>query len=95
MIGAGFAMRKPSKALIAAWRKKTCWSAETAGRATPHIPRAPNFTIENKGKSASGGAARTVWSAATASPHALKNNVQTNTYERSERGLKIRFILPS
>jgi len=24
-----------------------------------------------------------------------KNNVQTNTYERSERGSKIRFILPS
>jgi hypothetical protein len=30
-----------------------------------------------------------------APPHTAKNNVQTTTYERSERGLKIRFILRS
>ena len=31
----------------------------------------------------------------TALSEGAKNNVQTTTYDRRERGLKIRFILPS
>ncbi|UNC15926.1 hypothetical protein FE249_17715 [Acidiphilium multivorum] len=60
-----------------------------------HIAGATHFCVENKGENASRGTTRTSRSATLAPPHTAKNNVQTTAYERSERGLKIRFILPS
>lgn len=94
-IGTRFGPRKSFQGPVVLWRKNTCHSVETAEPATTHIAVGVHFFIENKGKHASSGTTRTARSATLALQHTAKNNVQTTTYKRSERGLKIRFILPS
>jgi hypothetical protein len=76
---------------VGLWRRNTCHGVEAAEPRTTHVAGATQNTIENIAEIDFSG---------TPAPRAFggepqKNNVQTNTYERSSGSEATRFILPS
>jgi hypothetical protein len=90
-IGRSNGRHKAENGSVGLWRRNTCHSVEAAERRTTHVAGATHNPIENIME-------LDLADASAPCPYGgqpPKNNVQTNTWERSSGGEESRFILPS